>query len=196
MKNNLTILILFIVSSYSYSQTYFSTTNSNSNSNTDITHFGSLVIGNTNLGYIPNPWLSYNSELLIVDNKEKATSFVVKNNYGSLSVNIAQFNGAFHPASLQGDAVFKKHTAKNMIFSLNNSANDGSQAFIFGDSNNTRTLTILNNGRVGIGTGSPDTELAVNGEIHAKKVRVDLTGWSDFVFKKKYNLRNLDGMRS
>ncbi|WP_428231957.1 hypothetical protein [Flavobacterium sp.] len=47
-------------------------------------------------------------------------------------------------------------------------------------------------GNVGIGTKSPDARLAVNGTIHSKEVKVDLNGWSDFVFKKEYDLPTLE----
>ncbi|SCY50241.1 hypothetical protein SAMN02927916_2324 [Flavobacterium anhuiense] len=47
-------------------------------------------------------------------------------------------------------------------------------------------------GNVGIGTLNPDSKLAVNGTIHSKEVKVDMTGWSDFVFKKEYNLPTLE----
>jgi hypothetical protein len=50
---------------------------------------------------------------------------------------------------------------------------------------------IVNNGKVGIGTTTPDSKLSVNGNIHTKEVKVDLIGWSDFVFEKKYNLPTL-----
>lgn len=46
-------------------------------------------------------------------------------------------------------------------------------------------------GNVGIGITTPDEKLAVNGNIHTKEVRVDLTGWSDFVFEKDYKLPTL-----
>lgn len=47
-------------------------------------------------------------------------------------------------------------------------------------------------GNVGIGTTTPDSKLAVNGTIHSKEVKVDLTGWPDYVFKKEYNLTTLE----
>ncbi|MFX9552107.1 hypothetical protein ABTO49_21210, partial [Acinetobacter baumannii] len=37
------------------------------------------------------------------------------------------------------------------------------------------------NGNIGIGIATPDTKLAVNGTIHTKEVKVDLTGWPDYV---------------
>ncbi|MNL31415.1 hypothetical protein D3C87_1532020 [compost metagenome] len=46
--------------------------------------------------------------------------------------------------------------------------------------------------RVGIGTNTPDSALAVNGTIHSKEVKVDVTGWPDYVFKKEYDLPTLE----
>ena len=46
-------------------------------------------------------------------------------------------------------------------------------------------------GNVGIGISNPNNKLDVNGTIHSKEVKVDMNGWSDFVFKKEYNLPTL-----
>ncbi|TPG36290.1 hypothetical protein [Flavobacterium pectinovorum] len=47
-------------------------------------------------------------------------------------------------------------------------------------------------GNVGIGTSNPTNKLDVNGTIHSQEVKVDMNGWSDFVFKKEYNLPTLE----
>jgi len=47
-------------------------------------------------------------------------------------------------------------------------------------------------GNVGIGELNPKNKLDVNGTIHSKEVKVDMEGWSDFVFKKEYNLPTLE----
>ncbi|SHM95631.1 hypothetical protein [Flavobacterium chilense] len=53
-------------------------------------------------------------------------------------------------------------------------------------------FTIMDNGNVGIGILNPTNKLDVNGTIHSKEVKVDMTGWSDFVLKKEYNLPTLE----
>nr|WP_315424088.1 hypothetical protein [uncultured Pedobacter sp.] len=47
-------------------------------------------------------------------------------------------------------------------------------------------------GKVGIGTETFGAErLAVNGNIRAKEVKVEATGWPDFVFQKDYKISSL-----
>ncbi len=53
-----------------------------------------------------------------------------------------------------------------------------------------------NTGNVGIGTADPGTyRLAVNGNIHAKEVKVDMTGWADYVFADGYRLPSLEEVK-
>lgn len=52
-------------------------------------------------------------------------------------------------------------------------------------------IVIDASGNVGIGTLSPQAKLAVKGEVHAQKVKVTLTGWSDFVFEPTYKFPSI-----
>lgn len=51
--------------------------------------------------------------------------------------------------------------------------------------------SFINSGNVGIGTINPKNKLDVNGTVHSKEVKVDMLDWSDYVFKKDYNLPTL-----
>ncbi|WP_163408698.1 hypothetical protein [Flavobacterium ajazii] len=48
------------------------------------------------------------------------------------------------------------------------------------------TYLTINNGKVGIGTITPDQKLTVNGTIHSKEVIVDTSITPDYVFQKYY----------
>lgn len=52
-------------------------------------------------------------------------------------------------------------------------------------------------GKVGIGTGMPDSKLTVNGNIHAEEVKVDLSvPGPDYVFKDGYDLKSLEEVQN
>lgn len=52
---------------------------------------------------------------------------------------------------------------------------------------------ILNDigGFVGIGTSKPKEKLSVNGNIRAREIKVEVTNWPDYVFRKSYDLKSL-----
>ena len=56
--------------------------------------------------------------------------------------------------------------------------------------------SLLTDGKVGIGTSTPDAPLTVKGQIHAQEVKVDLMGAAapDFVFEESYNLESLEDL--
>ncbi|WCT13641.1 hypothetical protein [Mucilaginibacter jinjuensis] len=74
---------------------------------------------------------------------------------------------------------------------------DTSQLFTVGNLDNKNILTVSRNGRVGIGSPSPDATLTVNGTIHATEVLVDqAVPHPDYVFDKDYNLASLKDVKT
>ncbi|WP_166923975.1 coiled-coil domain-containing protein [Flavobacterium poyangense] len=60
------------------------------------------------------------------------------------------------------------------------------------DSYGVKKMTLNANGSLGIGTTTTGThKLAVEGSIGAREIKVQATGWSDFVFAKNYSLPTL-----
>lgn len=76
-------------------------------------------------------------------------------------------------------------------------APDGYLAFFPGEGNPS-TLTLTQDGKVGIGTQAPGSyKLAVEGKIGAREVQVTLTNpFPDYVFDSKYKLRSLFNLES
>lgn len=67
---------------------------------------------------------------------------------------------------------------------------DGSVT-LFNNGNSNQTVTVAPNGNLGIGKSNPTDKLEVNGQIHAKSVKVDLQEWADIVFEEDYDLLRL-----
>nr|WP_298924904.1 tail fiber protein [uncultured Allomuricauda sp.] len=65
------------------------------------------------------------------------------------------------------------------------------------DGNGNMRMKVQSNGKVGIGTSSPDSKLTVNGRIHAEEVKVDLSvPGPDYVFKEDYDLKPLEEVQN
>lgn len=61
------------------------------------------------------------------------------------------------------------------------------------DATGNDRMTIHDTGEVGIGTISTGShQLAVEGSIGAREIKVEASGWSDFVFENDYELRTLE----
>ncbi len=80
--------------------------------------------------------------------------------------------------------------------------NDFSYIDVFGDNvykklNIDASHLILNafsKGNVGIGTTAPNEKLAVNGNIRAKEIKVEMANWPDYVFEEKHEILSLDSV--
>lgn len=58
---------------------------------------------------------------------------------------------------------------------------------------NDNLFVLRGDGKVGLGTTSMGSHrLAVEGSIGAREIKVEATGWSDFVFENDYDLRTLE----
>ena len=86
------------------------------------------------------------------------------------------------------DAAGNESVVSNTLAIITNPASGGGGSGHWSLNNQDVYYT---NGNVGIGTTTPDEKLAVNGNIHAKEVRVDLNDWPDYVFMKDYKLPSL-----
>lgn len=117
-------------------------------------------------------------------------------------------DGQFIPA-IQGYHVSDNRAALYMISAVELANDTGTEPIMIFDSRlsdssvknrplfswysyGDKKMTLTSNGGLGIGTTTTGThKLAVEGSIAAREVKVQATGWADFVFKKEYNLPTL-----
>nr|WP_321485522.1 hypothetical protein [uncultured Draconibacterium sp.] len=99
--------------------------------------------------------------------------------------------------SLLLDRIGGKATIKAINSSSNGNmvidpASDG-DAILLGHYVNSNTYLSTGGGQVGIGTTKVGShKLAVEGSIGAREIKVESSGWSDFVFDEEYELKSLD----
>ena len=116
--------------------------------------------------------------VLVSSNLYFSTNDVLKiaNTHGTMSGSAILFPGNYQPN--QG----------KILFYTTNPASVQQDQFYSG----SIAMEISGGGNIGIGTTNPSNKLDVNGTIHSKEVKVDMSGWPDYVFKKEYNLPTLE----
>lgn len=106
------------------------------------------------------------------------------------------YSGVLEFRSPTTTAPFYFYTWDNELqFSQRNSDGSWKSHFMIFHNQNGNVTFPNSTGNVGIGTNTPDSKLAVNGTVHAKEVKVDLTGWPDYVFSKEYPLQPLNEVK-
>lgn len=85
--------------------------------------------------------------------------------------------------NFEGNWAFGYNASTSNDFSISNNYGGTQYDYLLHISAATRN--------VGIGTSNPTAKLAVNGNIRAKEIKVEVSSWPDYVFAKSYSLPSL-----
>lgn len=119
-------------------------------------------------------------------------------------ISVVQSNGVTSFGGYIGQRAVSENTRQGLIVSgtgsLTLNANTYNLDFITGAitaaTDTNLAMRITSGGNVGIGMAAPDAKLAVAGTIHSQAVKVDMAGWSDYVFKPTYKLPSIAQVKS
>lgn len=73
----------------------------------------------------------------------------------------------------------------------NTATNRDGSLTLFDNAQESKSVYVTKTGNVGIGLKNPTDKLEVNGQIHARSVKIDVKDWADFVFEEGYDLPRL-----
>ena len=102
------------------------------------------------------------------------------------------------PTGIKGISLgYNQASQAGIIYSENNTGTGSPLEFwTYNGSSFAPRMTFTQAGKLGIGTTTPDELLSVNGTIHSKEIKVNLTGLPDYVFKPDYHLPTLSEVKS
>lgn len=158
-----------------------------------------IVIENSDGNVLLNrAWFSYKSNIegySWTDAALTTNSIEIVNNKGEVNSNSPIL--VFHRYGTGGPQFRLAADGSNVLYLESAGANSARNPNPYGGSQNLYFKRLHIDGElsidknVGIGIINPNNKLDVNGTIHSKEVKVDMNGWSDFVFKKGYDLPTL-----
>lgn len=180
--------------------------------------------GQKNIGGKNNSFIGYqsgymntsgnsNTFLGYVSGKDNATGSVntflgyasgSKNTEGSHNLYLGGFSGFLSTTGAYNTYIGKESgysnvSGKNNVFlgyQAGYNETGSNKLYIANSSANTLVYGDFASGKVGIGTTSPQSTLAVNGTITTKEIEVTVDGWPDYVFEPNYPLLSLEEVAS
>lgn len=160
---------------------------------------GQLLLGDLFNQFANTDFSLKSSKSIVIDGtydlNNYGGAFVVGYQGRKIEMAMAKCNGCYSKSALTEDAVIRNTSPGSFIITSDNNGDIKFETGISAQNTAKVRMRIDNQGNIGIGTGSsplaPNEKLAVNGLIHTKEVKVDLIGWSDYVFAKEYKLPTL-----
>lgn len=120
-------------------------------------------------------WVDYGTTIKTNDRVETPT-FIFSENFGDLRMRRASANDPTHRRALVPEYNASGGFSQ-LVMNYNGDFTNGVRV------NGTKLII---DGKLGVGSQNPDEKLTVNGTVHAKEVKVDLSIPADYVFQKYY----------